>query len=171
MDQLNSDGGSISTMSMIPSGVAGVSATLKVMSALAFQGKINPTVRDRAMAVTIGLTSKDWVQQAQCIHSWVRANVRYIMDVEGVETLQTAETTLRVQGGDCDDSSVLIASMLGALGHPTRFFAMGFAPNDFEHVVCETKIGNRWFACDATENVPFGWLPDGIVARLWRYNK
>lgn len=94
------------------------------------------------------------------------------MDPVNVERIQTADKTLELAAGDCDDKSILLASMLEALGHPTRFMAIGFEPNVFTHVYVETKIGNDWIPLETTEPVPMGWEPDPsrIAARLPHYN-
>jgi transglutaminase-like putative cysteine protease len=71
-----------------------------------------------------------------------------------------------MRAGDCDDKSVLLAALLESIGHPTRFVAIGFQPDDFEHVFVETKIADRWISLETTEPVEIGWMPQHIRARL-----
>jgi transglutaminase-like putative cysteine protease len=92
-----------------------------------------------------------------------------VRDVEGVETLQTPLVTLAQAAGDCDDQSLLLATLLNAVGHPARFVAAAFNGGDFEHVWVETKIGSSWYAADTTEPVAFGWRPPRITSRLIQY--
>ena len=100
---------------------------------------------------------KNWTGQIKALHQWVRDNVQYIRDVRGVETLATPLKTLETMQGDCDDQSVLLASLLESIGHPTRFVAMKqttFGP--FVHVFTETKIGNKWYPLETTEKFAAG---------------
>ncbi len=71
--------------------------------------------------------------------------------------------------GDCDDQAVLIASLLESIGHPTRFIAIKtstFGP--YVHVYVETRIGNKWFPVETTENWPMGkGVPDSMQKLVW----
>lgn len=147
-------------------------ATLKEMSRLVRIGKKSFAVHKTALARTRGCAQKDWSCQVQQLHAFVRDSIQYVMDPTNVERIQTADKTLELAAGDCDDKSILLASMLEALGHPTRFMAIGFEPNVYSHVYVETKIGNDWIPLETTEPVPAGWEPDPsrVVARLPHYN-
>ncbi|MEO7827169.1 MAG: transglutaminase-like domain-containing protein [Allosphingosinicella sp.] len=71
---------------------------------------------------------KDEPAQALAIGKWVQDRTNYVH--EGVETFQRPETTIRRKAGDCDDYSVLIASMLGTVG--------------IRNKLCILKINGRW---------------------------
>jgi transglutaminase-like putative cysteine protease len=90
------------------------------------------------------------------------------MDVLGVETIRTPELTMRERVGDCDDKAVLLASLLAAVGHPSRFVALAFGPPPapFSHVYVETPIGEHWLAAETTEPWPFGQAPEGFSRAL-----
>lgn len=105
------------------------------------------------------------------IQDWVRDNITYRKDINGVETLSTPDKTLEYQIGDCDDQSVLVASLLESIGHPTRFVAVSFIPSNFSHVLTETLIGNKWVAVETTENVPFGWTPPKVIKSIRVHNR
>jgi len=69
--------------------------------------------------------------------------------------------------GDCDDKSILLASLLGSIGHSSRFVAIGYRPNEYAHVFVETIAAGgegNWIALDPTEDVPMGWRPPGPYA-------
>ena len=53
---------------------------------------------------------KDYEAELRCLHAFVRDHVRYVRDIEGVETLQTPIQTLNVLAGDCDDKSMLFCA-------------------------------------------------------------
>lgn len=154
----------------LPPGKAGVRETLKIMQKLVREGKKNALVRQTALDLTNGFRQKDWTAEISALHTFVRDRIRYIRDIKGVETLCTAEQLLTQEQGDCDDKSVLLASMLESIGHPTRFVAVGFQPNVFSHVFVETKIGNKWIPLEAADYREMGWRPPNIANAMVIYN-
>lgn len=101
------------------------------------------------------------------LHAYVRDKIRYQLDISGVETIRTPELTMRERVGDCDDKSVLLASLLQAIGHPARFVVFSFSPGaPFSHVYVETLIGDRWIGAETTEPWPLGQSPEGVSRAL-----
>lgn len=164
--------GTTATLQLIPDGAAGTLATLKIMRDVTRVGKKSLPVRMRAASLVQHLMQKDYTGEARTLHAYVRDEIRYIRDINGVETIQTPEQTLQLGYGDCDDKSTLLAAMLESIGHPTRFVAIGFSPNNYEHVYVETKIGNKWVPAETTEPWPLGQAaPASMVrARMEMYN-
>lgn len=158
------------TLQAIPDGKAGTVATLKIMRQITKAGKTSLPVRNLALSLIGELSQKDWFNEVKLLHRFVRDQIRYVKDIRGVETVQTPDVTLSLKAGDCDDKSVLLAAMLEAIGHPTRFVAIGFRPDDFVHVYVETRIGTSWIPLETTEPVEVGWTPKGVVSRLSIYN-
>lgn len=129
----------------------------------------NLTIRNLAGGLVQGLRQKDFNGEIRVIHAYVRDSVRYLKDIHGVETIQTPLVTLQNGFGDCDDKATLLASMLESIGHPCRLVAVGFLnPDVYQHVYVETRSGNKsaWIPLETTENVPVGWSPKRVVARL-----
>ena len=149
------------TLQEIPNGKAGTRATLRHMSRLVRQFKKTVPIREAALSIIQTVPGhKNWVGQVKSIHAYVRDHVQYVRDITGVETLATPVKTLEYMQGDCDDQATLVASLLEAIGHPTRFVAI--APTlfgDFTHVYTETKIGHnpgKWIPLETTEKFPPG---------------
>ncbi len=65
---------------------------------------------------------------------FVRDNFQYVSDPSHQEYIKTAHESLVNQGGDCDDASVLLATLLESIGIDTRFV---FVP---EHVYIEAWL-------------------------------
>jgi transglutaminase-like putative cysteine protease len=103
------------------------------------------------------------------IQEWVKRNITYRGDIVGVETLQTPVQTVLQKAGDCDDQSILVATLLATINHPSRFIAFAFQPGEFAHVLTETRIGDNWVSVETTEPVGLGWQPDGVVGRFPYY--
>lgn len=159
------------TLQAIPSGALGTRATLRLMSRLVRQFKKNIEIRSLALSLVADVPGhKNWTAQIKAIHAFVQDSVQYVRDVRGVETLATPVKTLEYMQGDCDDQAVLLASLLESIGHPTRFVAMKqttFGP--YVHVFTETKIGNRWYPLETTENFPAGF-PMKNAGRMVEHN-
>lgn len=128
------------------------------------------SIRELAQSITRSIASKDWRGEASAIQVFVRDKIRYVKDIRGVETLATPLVTLDTGSGDCDDKAVLAASLLESIGHPTRFVAIGFAPDTYQHVFAETLIGNHWVVIETTEAVDISWKPKGYVERMQVHN-
>lgn len=165
----------IVTLAALPEGVEGIKATLALMVKLARQGKQDFAVRDKALSIVEGLRQKDWLGEVRAVQEFVRDHVRYVKDINGIETLATPVQTLQSMQGDCDDKSLLTAALLETLGHPSRFVAVGSEPSQFVHVLVETRIHVKkmngkgviqWIPVETTEPVPIGWYPRGMTQRL-----
>jgi len=151
-----------STLQNIPDGAAGVRATLNIMRKLVRENKTNIKLRRLALSLVKDNDQKNWLGEVRDLHAYVRDHIRYVKDVDGIETVHSPEQVLNFGQGDCDDKSILLATLLATIGHPTRFVAIGLRPGIFQHVFVETKIGNKWIPLETTEPVEVGWRPKGI---------
>jgi transglutaminase-like putative cysteine protease len=156
----------------IPEGVPGIKETLRHMGRLIQQGKRSMKVRDKALSLIRNLPQKAYRKEVEALHEYVRDKMRYCQDTTDIEVIQTADASLRLMAGDCDDKAVLLCSLLESIGHKTRLVAIGFEPGIFEHVLLDTLIGPYWVSCEATENVDVGWEPESgvIKCKLLFYN-
>jgi hypothetical protein len=136
------------------------------MRQLVNAGKKSPVVRQIAVSLTKGLVQKDWNSEVNSLHKFVRDRIRYVRDINGVETLHTSEKILENAAGDCDDKSILLASLLESLGYKTRLVAVGFRKGNFSHVYPEVFNNNNWVSLETTEPVDIGWKPRNIVSSL-----
>ncbi|MGH8743682.1 MAG: transglutaminase-like domain-containing protein [Burkholderiales bacterium] len=159
----------LGTLFAIPDGVEGVKATLYLMRRLVRQYKIDPNIRHVAASLVQHLPQKDWAGQVERLHAFVRDDIRYLRDIDGIETVQTPDKTLELAYGDCDDKVTLLATLLQSIGHPVRFIAIGTkTPGEFSHVFLDTLIGRKWVSLETTEPVPMGWEPprEKQIARM-----
>lgn len=157
------------TLMSLPDGPAGIRETLKLMKVLANRGKTNGDIISKGNELLMYVPPKQWFQQVKALWTFVKNDIRYTRDVKEVETLYYPEQTLAQRYGDCDDKSVLLASLLLATGHPVRFVAVGFKPDDYSHVFPETLIGKIWVPLETTEPVDIGWSPPNVVSRMEIY--
>jgi transglutaminase-like putative cysteine protease len=161
----------------LPDGEAGVDATLDIMVGVVLAYRANPTVRYSAQRLVQNCTSRDRLCQVQSVQAYVRDKINYLEDVRDTETIQTPDYTLDLNSGDCDDQSVLVASLLESIGFQTRFCAMGVRGNFFSHVSSQVKLGRGWCNVETIVPVlkepwhgysagtptPIGWFPPDVT--------
>lgn len=152
----------------IPSGLAGINSTLSLMRQLVEQYKVNPAIRETALQLVAGLDQKDFRGEMRRLHSFVQNSIRYVRDINGVETVQTPVKTLEYGAGDCDDKATLLSALLESIGFKTRFYAVGFRPGHIEHVLLECDYFGQWIALETTEPVAMGWSPPHVIKRAYR---
>lgn len=155
----------VATLAQIESGREGINQTLRIMSRFVRDGKKNFAVINKARSLVSNCSQKDYVCEAIALHRFVRDSIRYVQDPNGVELVQEPQKTLEFGTGDCDDKATLLAAMLEAIGHPTRFRVVGTEPGVFSHVYVETKIGQHWIAAETTEPVELGWQPPAEIIK------
>jgi len=148
------------TLIALPGGEGAIRATLAHMVDLVRQFKTDLNVRNTAVQLVQGCAPKDKRCEAATLQAWVRDQVRYVNDIDGVETLQTPVQTLKLQAGDCDDKATLFAALAAAIGFQTRFCAIGVRGGDFSHVMAQVRLGSGWINCETiVPGVDIGWWP------------
>ena len=154
------------TRTSISDGEAGIFDTLALMRRMVNDFKTNPGIRQAALNVTFMTPAQDDASEVEALFTFVRDYIRYTKDVYGIETLQTPDKTMAMRVGDCDDQTVLLASLLESIGYPTRFVIEGYQDNGpWEHVYLETCLLGEWIALDPTEQVAMGWQPPDALIR------
>lgn len=166
--------GPSSQLLSIPSGSAGVTATLKIMAQAAKQGKVDLLVRQTAARALLNTPEKDDLAEAATLQNWVRSNIRYTGDALDVETVQTPNYTLQEGYGDCDDQSTLLAALLMSVGIPAAFAAVGVDGEPFSHVMTFAGLPgyNRYVSLETTlttdpntgELIGPGWFPGNATS-------
>ena len=102
------------------------------------------------------------------------ANLRFVndpIDTEGdpKETVSAAVDVLEIGGGDCDDFTVVMATLLQIAGMQTRIVTVASDPRDpsqFTHVYPEVDIDGQWVPVDAARpGAAFGLAPSRVYRR------
>ena len=156
------------TLASLSNGAKGIAETLDLMVRIARQVRTSYIIRKLAVQIVSDVRQKAWLDEVRAVQEYVRDHIRYVKDIRNVETISTPEKTLESGAGDCDDKSLLAASLLESIGHPARFVAVGYSPGSYCHVLVETRIANRWIPVETTENVPLGWYPPNMPGRMVR---
>lgn len=129
------------------------------MRELAIEGADDPIIRALAVDLTRwknNIAQKDYAREACVLLDYCRDRIRYVRDHRDVEMLHTARAVLQTGSGDCDDKSILLASLLLSIGHSPRFIAVALSPGQFSHVWVQDRVGGKWLDLEPTEPVECG---------------
>lgn len=154
-----------SRLQSLADGTQGVRQTLNVMRGLVRQYKKNAGVRMLAQQLTAHLPDYDHWGEVQTLHGFVRDEIRYVQDVEGVETVQTPVYTLQVGSGDCDDKATCLCTLLASIGYQCLFYAVGLGGGPFEHVLAGVRLGTRNIPLETI--IPLGTMGPGSGEMGW----
>ena len=154
--------------------------TIGMMAILAALDSDAPQIVGAMRDATAGCTTDRL--KAAAIHRWVKARVRFVNDssLAGFDKdPDQAEVLVRpvdllampAPAGDCDDFSMLVASMLRAAGIRCAFVTVAADPYspDYSHVYVQvfTRAGDR-IPLDASHGPRFGWeAPATGKRRVW----
>jgi hypothetical protein len=127
----------------VGNGIRGNMDTVEIMKRVARERSRHPLVRELALKIlqVSQVPSQDYRTEALAIGDYVKRKVRYVRDIEGVETLHDPLTMIDQirrgeSQGDCDDMSLLIAALLLSIGHRPVFRIVKYtskAPG-FQHI-------------------------------------
>lgn len=146
-------------MGELPGGSATIPATMLRMWQQIHDALSQIAVYSAARQITRHLPQKAVAQEANALFQFVQKNIRYVRDPHLVEALQTPSATLQLKTGDCDDKTILLASLLLSIGIPVKLIVGGFVKGRYTHVWLRAKLKNQWVAMDPTEPFAMGWEP------------
>jgi hypothetical protein len=165
----------------LPDGDAGTADTISYIRQLVDEGLTDPRVRRLATEIvrSAGVAPFDDLGEVRAIFEWVRDahHIRFFRDMVGKEMLQPAWSIIESQAGDCDCiNAILLPSLLGAIGYPTRAVTVASDPADagnFSHIFIEVLVnqdrnGGDWIPLDvARPGARWGRVPE----RFWRLRR
>lgn len=131
-------------------GIEGTRETLRRMAALVRRDHQDARIRKLAERIVRNCPGHGFECEIKSIYDFCRDDVTYRRDPVDSERVQDARRTLQSGVGDCDDKTLLLCSLLSAMGHRTRFGLLSNSPRDWSHVFCEVFISGRWIALDPT---------------------
>lgn len=135
---------------------------LAQMKAQVQKFKGNQLVRQKAVEITQFIRKdsrtnlpdrRNFNAIAEAVYQWMKTNIQYIRDPHGIELIQSPLKTIEYGYGDCDDQSILAASLLSSLGIPSRFKVVKANPSNpdgYSHVYVQYFDGRSWKGFDPT---------------------
>jgi hypothetical protein len=163
---------------LVPPGSPGTEAALRRMTELAAKDARNWRFICIVSKIVSRVPSRDQPGELAALLKFYRGYVRYIPDpltaLKGyVELVQAPFRTLYRRGGDCDDTSTLMAASALALGMRPKFVVLKTnpkTPDEWSHVYCSVFAQGAWRGVDTTVASSYvGWEPEKYLARgEWR---
>lgn len=122
----------------------------------------DPTIKQIANKIATISCDGNQVCQSKAIYYFVRDNIEYVADPLGFEYVEDPKEVLYSGGGDCESGTLLLASLLGAIGLDYELF---FIPNHVFLRIRLSKALKRYKIDDfvyldwTCKNCGFGELP------------
>ncbi|HEV2225115.1 MAG TPA: transglutaminase-like domain-containing protein [Candidatus Acidoferrales bacterium] len=173
----------------LPDGDRGTAKTInEIVRPLVDEGLTDPRVRRLATEIVrrAGIPPFNDLAEVRALFDWcldwrnvidgMRAP-RFFRDMVGKEMLQPAWSIIESGSGDCDCiNAVLLPSLLGSIGYPTRAVTVAADPEDpaaFSHIYIEALIktanGYAWIPLDvARPGAEWGRTPE-LAFRVKRW--
>ena len=150
------------------------------------RGRGDPKVKGVAISAVSQKCGRDWciperdyAGEVRAIFAETRKRVRYVYDARGIDQYVAAKRTMQWGGGDCDDYSIVLGSLLGAIGYPVRLRVIrthdaGLPRGEFNHIYALVGLPpnapQKWIPLDASVSEPAGWeAPREMVAEYKDY--
>jgi len=105
-------------------------------------------------------------ETAQNIWEFIRENLTYKLDTEGIEELRTPARTLHDKVFDCDDATILTSAILINLGIPHEYRIVAYEQKGkFGHIypVAFDEMGNDWVIDTVPEIPHFNYEEQPII--------
>jgi transglutaminase-like putative cysteine protease len=141
------------------------------MSMISGKDPVVKEVADKVVVQSCG--DKGRVCQAKALFYFVRDNFQYVNDPTAFEYVKSAKQSLVSGGGDCDDSSVLLGSLLDAIGIRIRFvfipghvYVQAYIPEALKRYKEDGDMVNLDAACSYCEFGEISWKSVGEEERI-----
>ncbi len=134
----------------LPGGEGGTRFTLDQMARLVRRDVADPELRQWVMSTLRGIPGHSFEKEVERLFEIARDFITYRRDAYSVEQVSAARRTLANGYGDCDDKSVLLATLLGCAGHAARFVVISQSAKGWDHVFVEALVRGKWVPLDPT---------------------
>lgn len=144
------------------------------MASLVRDAAVKDKALEQEMArllVANGLDShSDPYEVADVIFKYVQKNYAYIADPAGAfDSVQSPRQVIRDKKGDCDDLSVLLATLLSLVGFKPRFVLAKYKTetDGYDHVYVDLELPRGRLALDpSTRRNGIGWESPKAIERV-----
>lgn len=82
-------------------------------------GLRDPEMRRRALQIVRSVPARDDLGELRAVFEWYRRTVPYRADIRGIDTYATPRRTIEWGGGDCDDATIVLTTLVRHLGFLT----------------------------------------------------
>jgi len=136
---------------VLPSGFELENKTIGGKDLYAYIKPNDPMIKQIANKIATLACDGNQVCQSKAIYYFVRDNIEYVADPLGLEYFEDPKELLVTKGGDCESGTMLLASLLGAIGVN---YELVFIPN---HVFLKIKLNKALKRYKIDEHVYLDW--------------
>lgn len=131
--------------------------TVEMMKRIARKESGNPLIRQLAINILNNrkVRSHQYLDEAKALAEWVQGAIPYVKDANGIEQLHSPIMIIKkIQAGDtfrgdCDDMSLMLATLLLSIGHNPMFKCVRYKTKDpkacYNHIYVVEKARNYPF--------------------------
>lgn len=127
---------------------------LKLIASIIEKGSIDPDIRQLTLRILedYGAPEKDGAAEVAAVFDWVKGNIAYRGDPICRDGYHSPKRIVELAAGDCDDHTILLASMLGSVGFPIGAKIVSAEPDmPFHHIYAIVNVRSiGWLALDST---------------------
>ena len=162
------------TIESLQPGDSGTFYTLANMAEFVRRDTADPAIRSYAEQLTSGVQPHDFGSEVAALFDYVQS-IPYRRHPVDVQRVLDARAAIATGYLDCVSKSVLLATLLGSLGHLSRFAIIRQQCEDceFDHVYLDALINGQWVPLDPTPDErsggrqPMGWEATGVEKRVY----
>ena len=121
------------------------------LKTLIYEDMNHPEVRILAQQITKGLNTN--LGKARAIYNWIKQNIYYIREPEGMDIYLSPSRTIELGRGDCDEASSLFASLAGIVGVPVKLKVVTQDRKIWSHVYPLALTNGKFLPYDAAAPV------------------
>jgi transglutaminase-like putative cysteine protease len=119
---------------------------------LIYQDMNHPKIRVLAQQITKGKTTD--LEKARAIYNWIKQNIRYVREPEGLDLYQSPALTVELGRGDCEDASALFASIAKLSGLNVKLKVIAQKPTLWSHIYPLVLINDKYLPYDNAAPIP-----------------
>lgn len=112
----------------------------------------NPVIISLAHRITAGARTN--MEKVERIANWVKANIRYQKEPKKLDIFVPPERLINIKAGDCEDFSVLLSSLAGVVGIPSKWKVISQNGKVWSHIYPLLKVDGSYKPVDLTIPLP-----------------
>ena len=126
----------------------------------------SPVIRNLANRITYG--AKTDMEKVERIADWVRNNIRYQREPPKLDIAVPPVRAIEIKRIDCEDYAMLISSLAGAVGIPSKWKVISQNGRIWSHIYPLLRVNGAYKPVDLTVPLPlFGEVRNYIQSRVY----
>ena len=126
----------------------------------------NPVIRNLAYRITYG--AKTDMEKVERIANWVKSNIRYQREPPKLDIIVPPLRLVNLRTGDCEDLSLIISSLSGVVGIPSKWKVISQDGKVWHHIYPLLWVNGSYRPVDLSVPLPlFGEVKNFVKYRIY----